>query len=60
MTGADVIGIDNNRQKRWIPSDTADLPKRSHGDEFISLLKLTGVITAILGLVWAIAYFDAG
>jgi hypothetical protein len=52
--------VEDTTKTRLIPSDTADLPERSHGDEFVSLLKLTGVIMAILGLVWAIAYFDAG
>lgn len=52
--------VEDEPKKKLIPSDTAELPKPSHRDEFISLLKLTGMIIAILGLVWAIAYFEAG
>lgn len=47
-------------ETRWIPLDTAELPKRSHLDEFASLLKLTGIMAVILALVCVIAYFDAG
>lgn len=47
-------------ETRWIPADTAELPKGSHGDEFASLLKLTGIMAVIVALACVIAYFDAG
>jgi hypothetical protein len=52
--------LQDKAKKEPIPSDTPNLPKRSESDELVLLLKLMGLVVAIVALMRVIASFERG
>jgi hypothetical protein len=47
-------------EKETAPADTAELPRRSHCEDFRLTLQLIGIVLVVLGVIWGIEYWKSG